>query len=123
MAVVDLEDIVEQRNAQIEEDYADVRTDETYFFGESGVWCLLVLLGKGSGEVLEYEFIETAESWRRPDAVLEYNEAAYERVDVVIVVPDQSLEEVAELVTRAGNPEIIISDYSAMELVPRVLVS
>lgn len=123
MAVVDLKDIVDQRIVQIEEDYADVRTEETYFFGESGVWCLLVLLDKSSGKILEYEFIETAESWRRPDAVLEYNEAAYERVDVVIVVPDQSLEEVAELVTRAGNPEIIISDYSAMELVPRVLVS
>jgi hypothetical protein len=123
MAVVDLKDIVDQRITQIKHDYADVWTEESYFSGKSGVWCLLTILAKGSREVLEYEFIESADSWRRPDAVLEYNEAADEHVDAVVIVPDNSFEEVVELVTRAGNPEIIISDYSAMELLPRVLVS
>jgi hypothetical protein len=100
-----------------------VRTEDTYFQWEEGAWCLITIRDEGSGEGLEYDFIETEESWKRPDAVLEYNEAAYEQVEVVVIVPDHSFDEVVALVTRAGYLGIIISDYSAMALSPRVLVS
>lgn len=123
MAVVDLMDIVAQRKAHIEENCCDVRAEEIYFSGESWIWCLLTIRDDASGEALEYDFIETEDSWKRPDAVLEYNEAAYEQVEVVVIVPDSSFEETVELVTRAGYLGIFISDYSAMALAPRVLVS
>jgi hypothetical protein len=123
MAVVDIVDIVDQRLAQIEEDDADISAEETYFSGESGVWCLITLWDDEVDELLGFEFIETAESWKRLDAVLEYNEAASEEVDVVVIVPDESFVELAELLNRAGDPRITISDYSAMELQPRVLVA
>jgi hypothetical protein len=123
MAAIDIMDIVDQRKAQIEEDYIDVRTEDTYFTGEMGAWCLLTIHDENTGEALEYDFIETGESWRRPDAILEYNEAAYEQVEVVVIVPDNSFDEVVVLVARAGYLGIIISDYSAMALSPRVLVS
>ncbi len=123
MAVVDIKDIVDQRKAQIEKDYVDARTEENYFSGEGGIWCLLTIQDNVSGEALEYDFIETAESWKRPDAILEYNEAVYEGVEVVVIVPDSSFEEAVALVTRAGYLGIVISDYSAMALSPRVLVS
>lgn len=123
MAVVDLKDIVDQRKAQIEELDAEARTEDTYFSGESGIWCLLTVWNDRFEELTEIEFIETAESWKRPDAVLEYNEAAVEEVDVLVIVPDGSFVNAAELITRAGDPGIAISDYSAIGLVPRVLVS
>ncbi len=123
MAAIDIMDIADQRKAQLEKDDADVRAEETYFSGENGVWGLLTVYDDAAGELLGYEFVETTDSWKRPDAILEYNEAAMESDEVVVIVPDDSFLEAAELITRAGDLAIIISDYSAMELVPRVLVS
>lgn len=122
MAIVDLVDIIEQRIAQIEEDDEFVGVEDTYFDSEKGIWCLLTLFDEALGELMGLEFIETAESWRRPEAILEYNEAASEEIMVLVVVPDESFVEMSELLARAGNPMIHISDYSAMEFVPHVLV-
>jgi hypothetical protein len=122
MAVVDLIDLVDQRLAQLAEDDEDIRAEETYLVGDTGVWGLLVLYEDDSDELMGFEFIETAESWKRPDAVLQYNEAATEGFTVLVIVPDESFVEMSELLARAGDTSIGVSDYSAMELVPQVLV-
>jgi hypothetical protein len=122
MAVVDIVDIVDQRMAQIEEDDPDIRAEETYFTDDTGVWSLLTLYDDELEELLGFEFIETKESWRRPEAVLQYNEAAMEGFTVLVVVPDESFVEMSELLARAGDSSITISDYSAMDLIPLVLV-
>jgi hypothetical protein len=122
MAVVDVMDIVDQRMAQIGEDDPDIRVEETYFTDDTGVWSLLTLYDEALDELLGFEFIETAESWRRPEAVLQYNEAAAEGFTVLVIVPDESFVDMSELLARAGDSSITVSDFSAMELAPRVLV-
>ncbi|MDW5562674.1 MAG: hypothetical protein SA339_05555 [Methanomassiliicoccus sp.] len=121
MAVVDLIDLVDQRLAQFEADEEEIRTEETYLAGETGIWCLLSIFDDGTDELIGFEFIETAESWKRPDAILEYNETVTEGFNVLVIVPDDSFVEMNELLARAGDSTIMVSDYSAMELVPRVL--
>lgn len=123
MAVVDIMDIVDQRVAQIEEDDPELDIEDTYFVGEMGLWCLLTISDEEIGEIVEFEFVESAESWKRPDAVLEYNEAVNDDTEVLVIVPDESFMEASELLARAANPGISISDYQAMELVPQPLVS
>lgn len=122
MAVVDLVDLVDQRLAQLAEDDEDIRGEETYLVGDTGVWCLLALFEDTTDELIGFEFIETAESWKRPDAVLQYNETVTEGFNVLVIVPDESFVEMSELLARAGDTSINISDYSAMELVPQALV-
>jgi hypothetical protein len=122
MAVVDLIDLVDQRLAQLAKDDEDLHAEETYLVGDTGIWCFLSLYDDDSDELVGFEFIETEESWRRPDAVLQYNAAVTAGLSVLVVVPDRSLVEVSELLARAGDSSIEISDYSAMELVPRDLV-
>jgi hypothetical protein len=123
MATVDLIDLIDQRLADIEEDDPEVVAEETYFIGETGPFCLITVYDEETEEVIEFEFIETEESWKRPDAVLEYNEAAVEEIEVIVVVPDRSFVQVAELIGRFANPEIAVSDYSAMNLIATPLVS
>lgn len=122
MAVVDLVDLVDQRLAQLAEDNEEIRAEETYLVGDTGVWCLLALYDDASDDLIGFEFIETSESWKRPDAVLQYNEAVTEGFNVLVIVPDESFLEMSELLARGGDTNINISDYSAMELIPQVLV-
>ncbi len=122
MAVVDLVDLIDQRLAQILEDEEGVRAVETYVVGDTGVWCLLALYDEDADELFGFEFVETAESWRRPDAVLQYNEAVVEGYEVLVIVPDGAFVEMRELLARAGDMSMKISDYGAMELVPKALV-
>lgn len=123
MPAVDLIDLVEQRMAQIAEDDPDSEAEATYFVGETGPWGFITVRDEEVGEVIGFEFVETGESWRRSDALAEYNEAASEEVEVVVIVPDEDLVEVAELVHEVGEPNVQVSDYAAMELVPMPLVS
>ncbi|MBI0584753.1 MAG: hypothetical protein ISF22_11100 [Methanomassiliicoccus sp.] len=120
MAVVDLVGLVDQRMAQLAEE-ENIRAEEMYLTGETGVWGLLLLYDDMLDELLGYEFIETAESWRRPDAVLQYDQTA-EAPLVLVIVPDESFVEMSEMLAREGAANIKVSDYSAMELVPQVLV-
>lgn len=122
MAVVDLIDLVDQRMAELAEDDEGIRPQETYLVGETGIWCLLALYDDESDELIGFEFIETEDSWRRPEAVLQYNETVTEGFTALVIVPDGSFVEANELLARAGDSSISISDYSAMELVPQVLV-
>jgi len=123
MPAVDLIDLVDQRLAQIEEDDPGTEAEATYFVGETGPWCFITVQDEEVGEIIGYEFLETAESWRRRDALAEYNEAAEEEIEVVVIVPDEVFVEVAELLYEQGEPNVQVSDYSAMELLPMPLVS
>lgn len=121
MAVVDLADLVDQRLAQLAEDDEDIRAEEVFLSSDAGVWSVLSLYDGPADRLIGFEFIETAESLRRPDAVLQYNESAIGDLIVLVIVPDEAFLEMSEALARAGDPSIRISDYSAMELVPQVM--
>jgi hypothetical protein len=103
MAVVDL---IDQRLVQLPEHEESIRAEETYLVGDTGVWSLLAFYDDASDQLIGFEFIATAESWKRPDAFLQYNEAATGGFDVLVVVPDELFVEMSELLARAGDTSI-----------------
>ena len=120
MATVDLMDLVEQRMEDMGED-DEVEAEATYFISESGPWSFMAI--QADGEVIGFEFIETESSWRRPEAIAEYNAAANSDLEVLVIVPDEAFVEATEMIYRSGGVGITISSYHAMELVPRPLAS
>ncbi len=122
MAAVDLTDLVDQRMEDMKEDDEGLSAEATFFMSESGPWGFIVVRDE-MDELIGFEFVETEGSWRRPEAMLEYNAAADAELEVLVVVPDEAFAEVVGMVYRSGDPSITISDYSAMELITRPLVS
>lgn len=121
MVFVDLVNIVDQRINDITKQNPSMTAKEFYFSSEEGLWCLITIIGS-SGKTIEYDFIENESSWKRPDALLEYNQAAQERIKVIVIAPDDVLADVAILVKQYDGPDIVVSDYSAMGLIPMPLV-
>jgi hypothetical protein len=117
MAVIDLPNIVRQRLADITRWNTSMSAEDIYFDGESGLWCLIVVRTLG-GRTVEYDFVESEDSWKRTDAAIEYAEAAFMQVKVLVIVPDQTLANVLELVRDYGADGVLVSDYGAMELIP-----
>ena len=115
MAVIDLINIVDQRLADIAKLNPSLRVEEFYFEGETGLWCLITIQGNEGGTI-EYEFIESEDSWKRTDVAAEYSEAALEQVEVV--VPDQALADVLMRVRDYDAQGVSVADYSFLGLIP-----
>ena len=120
MAVIDLVNIVEQRLADIARQNHSLST-ELYFAAEAGLWCLITIRGSG-GRTIEHDFIESEESWKRPDAVTEYAQAALDQVKVMVVVPDQALPDVLLLVRNYDAEGVSVADYTFLGLMPLPLI-
>jgi hypothetical protein len=117
MAVIDLQNIVRQRLDVLTKLNPSMSTKDVYFVGESGLWCLVSISGS-NGRIIEYDFIESENSWKRTGVAEGYALAASELVRVLVIVPDQALADVLELVRDHGAEGVLVSDYSAMELLP-----
>jgi hypothetical protein len=117
MAIVDLVGLVQQRLDDIMEQNHSMTATELYFSDEKGIWSLITIK-TSSGRVIEYDFIEGEEGWKRPDAVLEYSQAAMENVKVMVIVPDLALADVMIMVRNYDGQGIIVTDYSAAGLIP-----
>ena len=120
MAVIDLTSIVDQRLADITKLNPSMKADEFYFEGETGLWCLITIQGSG-GRVIEYDFLESEESWKRKSAITEYIQASMEQVKVLVIAPDLSLADLLLLVRDNDAEGVLVSDYSAMGLIPMPL--
>ena len=116
MAVIDLVNIVDQRLKDITSQNPSLTVNDLYLRGE-GLWCLITIKGSG-GKTIELDFIESDLSWKREEATEEYAQAALEQVNVVVIVPDQVVADVLLLVRGYDVQGVIVSDYSAMGLIP-----
>jgi len=121
MAVIDLVNIVEQRLADISRQNPSLSLEELYFTAETGLWCLITIRG-GEGRMIEHDFIESEESWKRPDAVTEYAQAALDQTKVMVVVPDQALADVLLRVRNYDAEGVSVADYTLLGLTPMPLI-
>ena len=112
--------IVEQRLADISEQNPSLSVEDLYFAGEAGLWCLITIRGS-EGRVIEEDFIEGGESWRRTSAVNEYAQAALDQIKVMVVVPDQALADVVLLVKNYDAEGVSVADYTFLGLMPMPL--
>ena len=117
MAVIDLMNIVDQRLADITKLNPSMKVEEFYFEAETGLWCLITIQGNEGGTI-EYEFIESEDSWKRTDVAAEYAQAALEQVKVMVIVPDQGLADVLMLVRNYDAEGVSVADYSFLGLIP-----
>jgi hypothetical protein len=117
MAVIDLPNIVMQRLRDITKQNPSMKAEDIYFEGETGLWCLITI-SNGDGRTVEYDFIESEQSWNRTEVAVEYAQAAMEQARVLVIVPDEALPDVLELVKGYGADGVRVTDYRAMELVP-----
>jgi hypothetical protein len=120
VAVIDLVNLVDQRLQDITEQNPSLKADESYFTDEAGLWCLITIIGRDA-RVIEYDFIESETSWKRESARIEYFQVMLEQVKVMIIVPDRSLADVLLMVRDTDAEGLLVTDYSAMGLIPMPL--
>jgi hypothetical protein len=88
---------------------------------EEGDWGLITL--RKEGDLVGFEFIESEDSWTRPDALIQYMEVANEGYYVAVVVPDDTMDGVMELLYSLGENPVSVLSYSSIGLAPLVHAS
>lgn len=84
-------------------------------FGEFG---FIILTDQDSG-LVGIDFIETDMSWRRENAVDQYNEAVIEGHLVTVIAPDDVLPSIRALISRSGNLSIVLTSYGEVGITIR----
>ncbi len=88
---------------------------------EEGDWGLLTLRERGN--LIGFEFLETEDSWKRPDALLQYFEASNDGYYVGVIVPDEQFDEVTDMIFSMGEDPVIILSYEDLGITPFQLMS
>ncbi len=81
-----------------------------------GSWGLLTL--RERGHLVGFEFLETEDSWKRPDAVIQYYEASDDGYYVGVVVPEEYYDDVIERVYTMGELPVVILTYEELGVAP-----
>jgi hypothetical protein len=118
--IIDLMNLVDQRIEDIQRENPSLKATEVYFESEEGLWAL-VNVQNSEGITIEYEFVESETSWKRPEAVLEYNQASLEMVKVVVIVPDEAMVDVMLQVKNYDGTDVVVKDYRELGLMPMPL--
>ena len=113
MPRIDIEEIVEQRLEIIQTETPGAMTK--YDVEELGdiEWGVITVTDE-EGRALCVEFIESAESLSRPEALDQYNEAAEACGRVLVIVPDRARERAADLLFRGSNPAVELASYGVV---------
>jgi hypothetical protein len=106
--------LLRSRAAMLKHANPDLEIEESE---EEGDWGLLTL--REGGSLIGFEFIETGESWERPDAFLQYFEASNDGYYVGVLVPEEKVDEVIETVLgMTGEGSIEVLSYEALGIYP-----
>jgi hypothetical protein len=109
MPQIDLEDAIELRIEMLLEIRPGLEVDRSV---QEGDWALLTL--NDGGRLVGFEFLETEDSWTRPDALLQYFEAANAGFYVGIIVPSSALDDLTEMVIGKGEYPVTILTYDSI---------
>lgn len=82
-------------------------------------WGILHILDQRE-RVIGLEFFESEESWRRPNALNDYNMAAHEGYPVSVVVPDGTFQQFHRELSGRGAEGFSTYLYSDLRLTPRM---
>lgn len=113
---MEIERVMGERARALRENNPDLEIDRST---EEGDWGLLTI--KEGGVLVGFEFLETEESWSRPDALLQYFEAANDGYYVGVVVPEEKLDDVTDLVYSRGEGPVKIMAYEDLGITPYTL--
>ncbi|MDW5562836.1 MAG: hypothetical protein SA339_06375 [Methanomassiliicoccus sp.] len=116
MGPVDIQRMIRSRVAMLTNANPDLSIEDDLI---DGVWGLLTL--RERGHLVGFEFLETEESWRRPDAVIQYFEASDDGYYVGVVVPEDDYDEITERVYTMGELPVMILTYEGLGVAPMQL--
>ncbi len=116
--MIDIENITVQRVSILEDNEPDLKVDYEIEEGDHG----LIILSQDD-EPIGFEFIETNDSWGRPDALTQYHELASEGYYVGVIVPEESFLSVVQRIYSLGEMDITILTYRSVGLMPVPMAS
>ncbi len=97
----------------------DLAVRYTIYTDDRTEWGILSILTENE-KVIGLEFFESEESWRRPGAVRDYNNAADEGYPVAVVIPDNVFREFRRSAVDRGGEGFSTYLYSDMGIAPMV---
>ncbi len=115
---MDVEEVTLQRIEMIQTENPDLSTKYDLEEDDRDEWCVITILDDND-RIMGYEFVETSESWKRTDALDQYNEMAKEGHRVAVVVPDKVFEKVADMLDDDGDPNVELFSYADLGVVVR----
>lgn len=111
MARLDLDNAIALRTKMLLDNNPDLEIDSSV---QEGDWALLTL--REGGVLVGFEFLETEESWTRPDALLQYFEAAKDGFYVAVIVPSETLDDITDLIFSMGEDPVAIFTYEDLAI-------
>ena len=113
MPRLDIEEIVERRLEMIQTETPGVIAKHEIEETGDTEWGVITVSDE-DGRVLYIEFVESAESLTRPDALDNYNEAAGSCGRVLVIVPERSHSKAADILFQGSNPSIELASYGVV---------
>jgi hypothetical protein len=113
MLRIDIEEIVEQRLEIIQTETPGAITKHEIEEDGDTEWGIITVSDE-DGRTLYVEFVESAESLTRPEALDQYNEAAQSCGRVLVVVPDRAQTKAADILFQGSNPSIELVSYGVV---------
>lgn len=113
MPRIDIEEIVEQRLEMIQTETPGVVTKHEIEETGDTEWGVITVSDE-DGRALYIEFVESAESLTRPDALDQYNEAAGSCGRVLVIVPERAHSKAADILFQGSNPSIELASYGVV---------
>ncbi|MBI0584742.1 MAG: hypothetical protein ISF22_11045 [Methanomassiliicoccus sp.] len=113
MGPKDIQRMIRSRVAMLTNANPDLSIEDDV---EEGTWGLLTL--RERGHLVGFEFLETEESWKRPDAVLQYFEASNDGYYVGVLVPKRCVSRVTDLMYSMGELPVVVLTYEGLGVTP-----
>lgn len=104
---------VEERIHEIRKANPSVSLDYLVTDSEYGKWGVIIYFDYNF-DTMAFDFIESEESWQRPEAIDQYNSFSSEGYCVVIYAPNNAMDDLIKMLRRkAGRPNLRLAriDY------------
>lgn len=115
----DLRKALSIRSEDVASGNPDLAVRYTIYTDDRTEWGIMNIMTE-QGKVIGLEFFESEESWRRPGAVRDYNNAADEGFPVAVVVPDNVYREFRRSAVDRGGEGFSTYLYSDMGIGPMI---
>jgi hypothetical protein len=116
--MIDIRDAMNQRAEMIANNPNRIARIEVYTDG-SREWGIITVMN-ANRDVNRYEFIEDENSWRRANAMEDYNIGVEQGYPVYVVVPDSSYREFVDSMGTSGKMNFDVSTYGRCEIPAKV---
>lgn len=117
--MTDLSRIMANRAENVTARDPDLTVRYSLYTDDRHEWGILHILDPEE-KVIGLEFFESEDSWRRPNAVDDYNMAAHEGYPASVVIPDEVFSQFIREVHQRGGEGFSTYLLSELNLAPRI---